>query len=403
MINKRGACIFFLLLSFLFISGCWDSSEVNDIAIELAWGIDKAKDDKVAITAQTIIPTKISGDQSGGRGGGGNGRPFFTVTTEGTNTLDAVQRMQAKLSRQLFRGHRRVIVIGEAMARHGLKKVIDTYTRDPDLKLRSDIFIVKENTAKNFLKLSYPLESVPGLGVSGEFKQLGTLIDTGFLNFLLSATSEGACPAVPAISIGMDSDSQDEQSGNDQEGFRIAGSGILNKDLKLVGFLDSKESLVMRWVSGNINKWTVPVTIPHEDGNISVDLYKMRSKINPVVKGDKLNIQVSLTAQGAIRENNTSLDLSKPERINLLQETLKKQIEETVLQMITKVQKNYATDVFGFSNTIRRKNLSFWKSIRNDWEKEFQEAGISVNAKCKIRRIGVTGPSLHLNEKEIEK
>jgi spore germination protein KC len=67
------------------------------------------------------------------------------------------------------------------------------------------------------------------------------------------------------------------------------------------------------------------------------------------------------------------------------------------------VQKKYGTDVFGFSNTIKRKNLTLWKSIRNDWEEEFREAEISVNANITVRRIGVTGPALQLKANEIVK
>ncbi len=403
MMKRRGVGLFLLVLPLLITSGCWDSSEVNDIAIELGWGIDKAENedsDKIMISAQAIIPTKISGGQNGGNGGG---KPFFAVTSEGMNTLDAVQGMQTKLSRQIFRGHRRVIVIGESMARQGIKKVFDTYTRDPNLKLRSDIFVVKGGTAKDFLQLSYPLENIPSLGVLGEYKQMGTSIEMGLLNFLLAATSEGASPAVPVISLGMEPVSQNDQSNTDKQGFRISGSGIFNKDLKLVGFLNMEEGRAMRWVSGNLNKLTVSAKVPQVEGNVSVNLFKMHSKISPIIKDEKLNIHVTLSGQGAIRENNTLLDLSQVDNINLLQNVLNEHIEKSVLQTITKVQKEYGTDVFGFSNAIRRDDLAYWKSIKNDWEKEFKEAEISVNAAIKVRRIGVTGPSLQLNEREIEK
>lgn len=407
MKSKRGGC-FCLVLSLLFITGCWDSSEVNELAIELAWGVDKAPNKKVMISAQAIIPSKIKGGQYVGTGGVSKGKPFFVVTSDGMNTLDAVQRMQTKLSRQVFRGHRRVIVIGESMARQGIKEIIDTYTRDPNLKLRTDIFIIKGSTAKDFLKISYPLETIPGLAVLGEFNQLGTYLEMGFLNFLLSATKEGACPSVPSIAMGMNPASQDEenqkgQSNADEEGFRIVGPGIFNKDLKLIGFLNVEEGRAMRWVAGNLKKLTVSATIPQVEGNVSIDIYKVGNKIQPVFQGDKIKILVTLTGQGAIRENNTSLDLTQLENITLLQKALNKHVEESVLQTITKVQKKYGTDVFGFSDIIRRKNLPLWKSISNDWEAEFREAEVSVNARLTVRRIGITGPSLHLNANEIKK
>lgn len=393
-----------LVFTLLFIPGCWDNSEVNDIVMEMAWGIDKAQHKNVQISAQTIIPTKLSGGQNGGKGGGKE-KPFFVVASEGMNTLDAVQRMQTKLSRQIFRGHRRFIVIGESMARQGIKEIFDTYTRDPNLKLRTDIFVVRGGEAEDLLKITYPLESVPGLGVLGEYEQFGTLREMGLLNFIKSATSEATCPAVPAVSIGMESSSREEenkkgQSDGDQEGFRIAGMGIFNKDLKLVGFLNEEESRNLRWVTGDLKKLTVSASIPQQEGNVSMDLRKLQSKIQTTADAGKMNILVTLKGQGAIRENNTDLDLTRTENIRILQKTLNEHVEETVLRTITKVQEEYGTDVFEMGDTLRRKNLRLWKSISNNWEEEFRGAKISVNASLTIRRIGVTGPSLHLDGKE---
>lgn len=405
--NRKRGC-FCLLLSLAVLSGCWDSVEVNDLAIELAWGIDKSANKKLMISAQAIIPSNISGGQGEGAGGAGKGKPYFVVASDGMNTLDAVQRIQSKLSRQIFRGHRRVIVIGESMARRGIKDVFDIYTRDPNLKLRTDIFVVKGSTANDFLNVSYPLENIPGIAVLGEYDQIGTLMEMEFLNFLLDATSEGTCPSVPAVAIGMNPASQQEeprnnQSSSNEEGFRIVGTAIFNKELQLVGYLNLEEGRAMRWVSGDLKRMTVSAALPDEDGNVGMEIYGLGHKVRPDLQDGKLNIHVTLTGDGAIRENNTNLDLTQTNNITLLQDALNKRIEKTVLRTITKVQTKYGTDVFGFSDVIRRKNPRLWKSIAGNWETEFREAEITVDAKLKVRRIGITGPSLHLNPSEVKK
>ncbi|MGR5954031.1 Ger(x)C family spore germination protein [Bacillus paranthracis] len=58
--------------------------------------------------------------------------------------------MQTKMSREIFRGHQRVILIGEKMAKNGLASVLDAYSRDPDIRLRADAFVIKGHTAKEF-------------------------------------------------------------------------------------------------------------------------------------------------------------------------------------------------------------------------------------------------------------
>lgn len=102
-----------------------------------------------------------------------------------------------------------------------------------------------------------------------------------------------------------------------------------------------------------------------------------------------------------IRENNTGLDLTKTKNIALLQKELNKTVEKNILKTITKVQKEYGTDIFGFSDVIHRKNLDQWKSLKKNWDKVFPEAEISVKANLTVRRIGVTGQSL-MKKSEID-
>lgn len=407
MNRMRKAGVFALaMLTLLLTAGCWDSSEVNDLALELAWGIDSAKDKGVMISAQVIAPFRIgSAQKSSGGGGGGQDKPYFVVTGVGKDTLDAVQQMQNKLSRQVYRAHRRVIVIGEAQARKGLKEVLDTYSRDPNLKLRSDVFVVRGGTAKEFLNVAYPLEDIPGLGALKEYSQVGTLKEMGLINLMISAISDGNCPAIPVIAIGLETEQEGGEQGNSSErkGFRIAGTGIFDNDLKLRGFIDVSEGRVLRWIKGELGKLIVTSQIAEENGKISMDLNKLSSKVQPIFEGDNLKVQVTLIGQGMIRENNTSLDLTQPHNLKLVQEALEKQVETNAYRTITKVQDKFGTDVFEFGEVIHRKYPSRWRSLKNNWNQEFRKAEISVNAKLTIRKIGVTGPSLHLKEQEIKK
>ena len=371
-----------IILSTLFLSACWDSQELNDRAIELGWGIDDAKNKNIQISSQIIIPSKIGGGQGDG-GGGSQGKPFFVETGIGKDTLEAVEKMQTKLSRKVFRGQRRVIVIGEQLARKGIKDILDTYTRDPSINLLADIFVVRGDTAKNLLQTSSQLENIPAVGALKEYNQMGALKEVAFLNFLLSANSEGRYPTMPSIAI-------DSLS----KGFRIAGTAIFNKDLKLIGFLNVKEGKTLRWVTGDLQYTTVTSSVPNGKGEVSLDLNKVSSKLQPIIQNNKIKMLVTLTGQGVIRENNTGLDLTDVNNIAIAQNALEKQVEKTTLKTITKVQKEYGADIFGFSDAIQRKDLRQWKSLKKNWKKEFSEAEISVKANFTVRKIGVTGPSL---------
>lgn len=104
-------------------------------------------------SAQIVIPSKLGTSQQGG--GDGKGQGYYVVTGKGENVTAAASNMQTKISRESFAGHRQVIVVGEQLAKQGLKPILDEYSRNPDVRLRTDIFVVKGGTAKELSATSY--------------------------------------------------------------------------------------------------------------------------------------------------------------------------------------------------------------------------------------------------------
>ncbi|WML51715.1 Ger(x)C family spore germination protein [Neobacillus sp. PS3-12] len=391
MIRHKSFCLI-LVFSLFFLTGCWDRMELNDLAIELGWGLDQAKKNKVQISAQFIIPSKIGLGQTGRSG---SGKTVFIESGTGKDTLSAVENMQKKLSREVFRGHRRVIVIGEKLARRGLASILDTYSRDPDIRLRTDMLIVKGSTAKDFLEASYPLEDIPALGALKEHNQVGGLGDTSLLNFIIASMSEGITPVLPVIELIPSSKKQERKS---IKGFQMAGLAIFNKDLKLIGTLNINESKNYLWLINRLTKQSITVDVPQGNGIASLSLLKMNSKIKPIIQGKTVKCNIVLSGVGSIRENNTNLDLTQSKSLTRLQHILEKKAEKQALQTIGKVQKQYGTDIFGFGEVIHQKYPSQWKGLKKNWASHFRKAEVSVQANLTIRRVGLTGPSLQLKK-----
>jgi len=385
-----------LVVSLCFLTGCWDRTELNDLAIELGWGLDQAKNNKVEISAQFIIPSKMGMGQSGRSNAG---KSVFLESGTGKDTHEAVQMMQTKMSREIFRGHQRVILIGEKLAKNGLAPVLDAYSRDPDIRLRADALVVKGNTAKEFLKASIPLEAIPALGALKEHMQIEALGDTSLLNFLIAGTSDGITPILPVIKLNM-SHKKDE---NEVKGFQIVGGAIFNNDLKLVGYLNMQEWLATLWIVNRLSKQTITATASKGNGSASLYMTKIKRKIIPTIKGATIKCDVVFSGEGTIQENNTNLDLSQPKNLTFLERVMEKQSEKQALQTIKKVQKQYGTDIFGFGESLHQKYPSEWKGLKKNWSKQFRKVQVSVHAKLTIRRVGLTGQPLQLKKNEIKK
>ncbi|MFP3338838.1 hypothetical protein R0J91_12705, partial [Micrococcus sp. SIMBA_131] len=105
---------------------------MNELAIAVAYGIDKVDDDYL-VTAQVVNPGEI--EQSGGF------TTPVTVYQENADTLlEAFRRMTTIAPRRIYGSHLRILVIGEGLAKEGIGDVIDLLSRDPEI--RNDFYIV---------------------------------------------------------------------------------------------------------------------------------------------------------------------------------------------------------------------------------------------------------------------
>jgi spore germination protein KC len=400
-LKKRGMIHFVLCISLLFLSGCWDRKELNDRAIWLATGWDVAEDGGVEISGQIVIPANIS-TQSGS--GGATGKGFFTTSAKGKDVVDALENLQTKLPRESYFGHRRVIFLGEEFAKRGLKNELDTYQRNPDISLRSDIFIVKGDTAKELLTIPNPMEKSSSVTALKEHKENGGRGDTAYLNFLLAATREGIRPSIPVIKIShtIEGESDGKGSSANKKIVQLAGVSVFDSNLKMLGYLNDEENRDMLWVMGLLKKMTLSVS--ENEGNASINMTKIGCDIKP--KFDKYN-QVSFTVNlegvGTLQESNSGLDMTYTKNLNILEKKFEKKAQTHVQQTIKKVQEEYGTDIFGFGEVIHQKDPIKWKSLKNHWDQTFPNTTITVKANIKINRIGMEGPAVLFKESESKK
>lgn len=393
---KKFKCAFILCMVVIFTSGCWDRKELNERALWLATGWDVGKKENIQLSGQIVIPSSMLSES-----GGGGTKEFFTISAEGKNVNDTMQKLQAKISRESFTGHRRVIFLGEEFAKRGLKEQLDANTRGADVGLRADMFVVKGATALEALNLSDPLEKPPAVATIKGHEEYGGRGDLSFVNFLVAANTPGTSPSLPVIEIG-EYQSGHSSGKNSERILEIVGLAVFNQDLKLVGYLNNLENRAFLWITGYLKK--LSLTIPYNEGNASLILTEIKSKIIPK-KGidNKIHFVVQLTGEGAILENNTNEDLNDPKNIQKLRKAFEKAEQKRALNTIMKVQKKYGQDIFGFGDYVHKKYPHEWKSLRNDWNKHFSEADISVAVHLEIKRVGMIGPPILLKESEIEK
>lgn len=383
-----------LLFTLLTTSGCWDRTEINDLAFIAGTAFDLTDDGKFILSHQIAIPSQ------GGPGGGGSGQPekFFVMSAVGKTINEAFNRLQKKSSRRLFTAHRSVIYIGESLAKHGIQDILDVYTHESKQRLKTYMMVVKGGEARRLLQVKYPFEQVPSEAIK-EMEAFRSELAVTLRDFFLASSNEGISPVLGVIMPESLSEGIQE---NKNKMFKLAGSAIF-KDFKLVGFLNENETNGFLWVTDRMMSGRVNAKLREGDGTVGMILDKANRKITPEISGDKIKFKILLQGEGIIWENNTPLDIGLPKNLKLVEKAMEKSVEKQVLDTLSKVQKQYKVDSVGFGQEIYRNKPKQWKALKEQWDHKFPEVDVSVAVKLKIIGSGMAGAPLQLKEKEIIK
>ncbi len=379
-----------LIILMLLLSGCWDRSEINDLGLITASAYDSAPEGGLQYSVQILLPS--GGGIGGGQGssGGQQKKSFVVETAIGMDPGDAEKKIQEKFPRRLFRGHRRVIIIGEELARQGLEKMLDSIGRDPQNRLRTNVIVAKGKKGIDLLQAEYPLERIPTEAMR-EMMIIGVGLNANIHDLLMAASGEGVQPIAVAI----------EKEEGDQS-FKPTGIAAF-RGLKLAGYLDAEETQGYLWIKGKFKNGIIATSVSKNEGIIRINVNKQSAKIVPKIEGGKPCINVEIKGEGSIYGNSTRLDLMLPENIQLAQRAIEARIKDQVENTIKAAQKKVGADIFGFGSTFYQFKPHEWEKLKNKWPQIFPDLKVNVTTDFTIKTAGMSGVPLYLKENEVKK
>lgn len=393
---KNILLLLFFSGTILFLTGCWDRTEVNDLAIVTAAAIDKKEDNQIQLSIQVFIPKSLS--MGGGQGGGGGGGGQMTLTTshKGVNIADALSKLQAELPREVFWGQCKVFIFGEKVAKEGIQEHMDFLLRHPEPRERAFIYVT-EGEAKRFIELSSALERYSAEFIREQSKrQLGMQITMQDVDEMLTGIAQAA--ALPYLKISK----QKQSLAKPFQYPRIFGTAVFKKD-KMVGTMNERDTRGVLWLRKEIKGYTVNVKPEGEKGEVSLNPVSARINLIPRIQGDKWKIFVKINTEGAIAQNGTNLNFSDPNSIKVLEKAYNKGIKERIEQALLKTQHELKTDIIGFAEEFHRKYPKQWKRIEKHWDTKFPEVIVDIDVQAHVRRQGYINKPGGMPEEEVKK
>ncbi len=392
------------------LSGCWDSIELNDIAIVTGMAIDPGKDKKYRLTVGYVNPAQYSKQNPA------QGAPVSSMTLEGNSIPEISAKMNVGVSRRLVFSHTRALYINEEVAKSdGVSHFLDSLERSPQFRNDFNILITKNHSASNYTRINDPVEQVPALKVQKSIKSLlkswGGDPRVRLTDFIDAIIAEGRSPIASTVVI----DGDPEKGQNAESNMEVKaparivldGLAVFKKD-KLIGYLSLDDTRNYLWTQ---KLETTMLSVPcEEDGDDKNPLYfdivitNNKSEMRTDYKGNQPQLKLNIYSEASINSMQCQKDLSNKATYTELEKKSDKQIKKMITETIKKVQKDYGVDIFGFGEALNRQHYQKAKEVLGHWNEEFSRADVEVDVKIALRRSGTRNKSFisELPKKDVE-
>ncbi|MFE6074467.1 Ger(x)C family spore germination protein [Paenibacillus sp. NPDC057886] len=394
LIHRRHA-VAIMLLCTIFISGCWDRKEINDIAFVIGLAIDKEKDN-YRTSLQIALPGQSGSSGSKGGGGGTSGDKSWFMLSNTAKTLRGTSiEGQKSLSRELYYAHRRTMLIGEELAREGVAPMLDLLTRFP-LNRFSALPVVTKGSAYKVLDTDAPIEKFPSEMVR-ELCFLNMRRPRSLKTFTDAILSEGVDPFLPVASTvdNVPSNWKDVKTN-----IKLNGLAIFKKD-RLIGMIEKAPADALILAMGEANEPEVMVKAPRGKGDFFIKLNENNSSLHPHIDNGKVSVTIRLYAKGVMVDNESNYGNLRDQEIKNMNQDLHQKIQDDIKEGIRLIQKEYPADILGLGRSIHQQLPKEWAKIKDRWDDIYPDVKVKVEPHIIIENVGVINKPFGVPEEDI--
>lgn len=354
-----------VIISLVLIS-CWDARNIDDLYLVFGIGIDMVEGSEDQYLVTLVSPT-IDPEAGSGK---------IELSSVSSSLRNAQDNIQNKSSKRITFNNTKMFILGEEVAKKGIRRHIDTLVRDPESRGTIRL-IVTEGRANGLMKVEpdfAPLVSLYLFDLILNSYFTTTVPFTTVREFYNDLLTCGIEPIMPYL----------KEGNTEQE--RLANSTAIFKEDKMIGTLTHDESVGLTILKDNVRDGFLTASIPNKKNEYAT-LRKLsgNSKIKTQVKNGKLVINHNITISGSLTELTTT-DILDEDFIRTLESSFAYQTKLICDKVVNKLQNELEVDSIGYGKYVRAYQPNFFDSA--NWNKQFKEAEINLTVKINIISIG---------------
>ena len=369
--------LLFLLLLFT-LTGCYDSTGLEDFYYIVAIAIDKAENNLISLSIQI-------GKSSSGSDAATSQSDEYKIYTVKCESIEAgINILNNYLNKKINLSHCSAIVFSEEVAREGVKKYINIFGNDTEIRPNCNLLVSSEKAYDVLDKVSNSGESFSSRlyeYILQSVDYTGYTVDSVFSKFF-SAINTEQTQAVAIYTV------------VNEDAIQNAGAAVFKDDI-MVGTLCPLQTMAHLMITNEIDSSMISVESPFH-GNDLIDLNLKRCG-KPIINVELVNgtpyITIDLSIDGSINSSGEEFDYTIPENIKKVEEAANHYLESLIKEYLYTISKEYNSDITGFSGMLASKYLTLDQYNKVHWNEIFKDSYFKVRVDTKII-------SCHLYNKE---
>ncbi len=360
MAKKRAKLILFsLLLSALFLCGCWDAMDIEECGIATLVMLDKTE------YGYRFFGEFAEAATSGTEGSGGSKYTYHSG--EGKTLAEARASLDSKTKDPIYLGAVNAVVLTERMAYYGIREYMYRLRDINDYRKVVDIFVT-DCEPEQFAALGKG-ETDMGATIEDTMQTLiksGQMCDRSNLGFILEAL---ACPCksflLPQVSI--------------KEGSVVVAGFYVFKDGVCIGTIAPEDSWGMQFL--NQEKAELYYTVPVGSAQATARLTMKKKKVEPSYENGRISFLLSVEFDAILAYVSEDIKFD-----DALTEEFKRNLERDVANLIAHAvydsQKVFEADYMSFFMPFRIKYPVEFREM--DWPSAFPDADITIEVAVQL-------------------
>ena len=396
------------------------AQNIDDLSYAVAIGVDVGKTAKYRISLQlttmesSATESAISESSGSSEGSQSSSNPVssssdtasnYIIQTMETDSIDsALNIANSYINKTINLSHCKILLVSEDIAKQGVEPLVNSLINKVETRPDCSIIVSKipdnefdagkkpkiEELISKYYDVASNLETGRGYSETIKLNEFYlTLNDTFYQPYASLGTTYNTTKNTNEQNISSDLDTQSKTliTNSEKESVEVMGLAVFKKD-KLAGALNANQTLSHQLNTNKLYFSTINIISPFNQ-NETLDIYISTFK-KPNIKVDISNgspfVQINLyVAARIISFNSYEINLLTEEKLNLIQDTVKRHLENQVYDYLNITAKEFKSDISGLGRYAAKnfRTIDDWNNY--NWLENYQNSVFKVNVDTSIK------------------